>query len=65
MLGEIAMREGLIISVLCTALVSCGGGGSSGTTPVNPASDPLDPTGLSLETPPSNGQLPADLLPPA
>jgi hypothetical protein len=58
------MRQVLTVSLLCSALVACGGGGSgSGETP--PPENPLDPSSQTLEGPPSNGQLPTDLLPPA
>ena len=56
------MRHILIIGLLCSSLVACGGGGGSSQTA--PPADPLDPTAQILESPPSNGQLPADLVPP-
>jgi hypothetical protein len=56
-----------VVSVFCLALVACNGGGSPGPVDGNdggPASAELDPTALKLETPPTDGRLPADLLPP-
>ena len=57
------MRHILIIGLLCASLAACGGGSGSSQTP--PPANPLDPTTQTLEGPPSNGQLPADLLPPS
>lgn len=57
-----------ITTVLITlSLFACGGGrGSSApATEVQDQGDGLNPTVRQLETPPVNGVLPKDLLPPA
>lgn len=75
------MKRLLAIGVLCMSIAACGGsdgdsnadannlpntnnnsnpGGSS-----NSASVDLNPTALSLDSPPIDGKMPADLLPPA
>ena len=56
------MRHELLLAVCCLSLFACGGGGTSSTAV--PAGDPLNPTLMTLEQPPTNGQLPAELLPP-
>lgn len=59
------MRRLLLLVTGCLFLSACGGGGggSSSSTPPG-VTDPLNPTAITLETPPTNGQLPAELLPP-
>lgn len=59
------MRRLLLVVFSYSFLTACGGGGgSSSTSPPGKVTDPLDPTAITLETPPTNGQLPAELLPP-
>lgn len=68
------MKRLLSIAALCLSLAACGGdsGGDSSpssNTPDNSNSgarlDLNPPTALTLDTPPTTGKLPADLLPPA
>ena len=55
------MKRFLPIIVFCMFIVACGSSkddaGSSGTG--------LDPTAMKLDSPPTDGNLPAELLPPA
>jgi hypothetical protein len=65
------MSRALLIVFFCAALAACGssGDGSSGNGPSGNGGAPtggLDASNLAAElVPPENGQLPADLLPPA
>lgn len=64
------------LGVICVSLTACGGSsGDSNPAPTSNANNPgaannsaasdLNPTALSLESPPTDGKLPIDLLPPA
>jgi hypothetical protein len=58
------MRRILILSLFYSILTACGGGGESSSGTTTGVTDPLNPTAITLDTPPSNGKLPAELLPP-
>ena len=57
------MRQIVLLSVSCLMLFACGGGGGTPSATA-PCSDPLNPTQALPEQPPTNGQLPANLVPP-
>ena len=53
--------------LMCLLMVACSGSNSDSpnNNPTNDFKGDLDPNANALEFPPSNGQLPADLIPPA
>lgn len=61
------MNRFLLIAALCllgTACIGSSKSNDSGNTQITPSNSGLDPTAMVLESPPTNGKLPADLLPP-
>jgi hypothetical protein len=62
------MKRFLSIAALCLMATACGDASDddSKRTTVTPTTDNgLDPTTMVLESPPTDGKLPNDLLPPA
>lgn len=61
------MNRFLSIAVLCLLGTACSSSSDSGdkSTLVTPTDNGLNPTTMLLETPPTNGKLPADLFPPS
>lgn len=69
------MTRLLLVAVLCVAFAGCGGDDSDDNAAPNappPSNDSsaipemdFDPTAMTLDMPPTNGELPAELVPPA
>jgi hypothetical protein len=58
------MMRFLSIALLSACMAGCGSQEDSATESNNDGAG-LNPTAITLDTPPANGKLPADLLPPA
>jgi hypothetical protein len=60
------MKRFLSIAALCLLAAACSNSSDDGEepTPVAPADNGMDPTTMLLESPPTDGKLPNDLMPP-
>jgi|GEM_PF-4851549 len=58
------LRVGLLVLTVLMLPACGGGGGSSNGAGGNSAADELNPMARSVPTPPTSGNLPAELLPP-
>lgn len=54
----------LFVTLIATMLVACGGEAGNETPTTSQSDNGLNPTALTLESPPANGKLPVELLPP-
>jgi hypothetical protein len=61
------MNRFLSIAVLCLLGTACSSSSNNDdeSTRVGPSDNGLNPTTMLLESPPTNGKLPADLVPPS
>ncbi len=57
------MKRFLSIAVLCVMATACGEA-SKANNPGDPIDNGLDPTTALIESPPTDGKLPANLMPP-
>jgi len=58
------MKRLLAVTALCLLVTACGGASDDNPVSSDQSGNELNPTALAVETPPTNGRLPADLLPP-
>ncbi len=59
------MKRFLSIAALCLMATACGGGSSDDdSSNVGATDNGMDPTTMLLESPPTDGKLPKDLMPP-